>query len=815
MKKLLLPPLLLFTSLLLSQAKDDSLQLVISEPSIGKGIPYYQNFVSTQYDAHSQNWAACQSANGIMYFANTSGVLEYDGTTWRKILVANNSPALGLAIDSLGTLYVGAINEIGYLDADGNGLLDYISLREKLEDPDLQFGQVRKVHIVKNGIYFVSDGYLFFLDGSKNLKTIKLSDGKTTLSFQLKQKLYVLSKPTGLEEMKGTERVQIISPETFGDKSIYGVIPHSEGLLLATHEQGLFLWKDEKFIPFATEYINLFREAKIYCAKLLSNDEIAFGTRRMGVIIMNPKGKITTILNDQLGLLEGNVTNMFQDQQSGLWITFGNGISRVEYPSIFSTYGKNNGLKGVVNDCKRFDDKLYVLTSIGGFFLDSKIKDDGKMAFFEPIEGIDMQSWKLHPTKMGLLASTATGIYLIENNKAKKISEIGGRRLVSSMEDPNRIWIAREDGLFSIYYKDGDWFTEDYLKDYNDFTYILEAFENEDLWIGSYFNGVYRIRFSKDSWSNIIRDAPVIEHFDTLSGLPDMKSNRVFKVHDEILFTTKKGLYRFDDSSGKFVPNYLLGAKYADSTRWFSWVYEDNERNIWMHSGLTGTDEFVKGKIDEKGIFEYISTPFNRFASLTTIYGIYFGSNNQTFFYGPDGIIQYDGTIDKGYSLEIPAVVRKVTLNDSVLHWGFKENRSASLPYGKNSLTFEYSLASFDEVPKNNYQYQLVGFDTSWSDWTTESKKEYTNLSEGTYTFRIKGKNIYDLVSKEGIYHFEILPPWYRSWWAYLVYLLLFSGFLWGILKLRSRQLKAQNEALEKLIAVRTSEVQHQANQLK
>ena len=60
-----------------------------------------------------------------------------------------------------------------------------------------------------------------------------------------------------------------------------------------------------------------------------------------------------------------------------------------------------------------------------------------------------------------------------------------------------------------------------------------------------------------------------------------------------------------------------------------------------------------------------------------------------------------------------------------------------------------------------------------------------------------------------------ILPPWYRAWWAYALYLFLFMGFLSVTLKWRSQQLKAKNEALEKLVAVRTSEVQHQANQLK
>ncbi|NNE76675.1 MAG: response regulator [Pricia sp.] len=130
-------------------------------------------------------------------------------------------------------------------------------------------------------------------------------------------------------------------------------------------------------------------------------------------------------------------------------------------------------------------------------------------------------------------------------------------------------------------------------------------------------------------------------------------------------------------------------------------------------------------------------------------------------------------------------------------------------------MIFEYSIPNFDEVFANKYQFQLEGYETTWSDWTFGTKKEYTNLPEGNYRFRVRAKNIYNLISKEGYYHFQVLPPWYRSWVAYLIYVVLFAGFLWTILRLRSRQLKAKNEALEKLIDVRTSEVRHQANQLK
>ena len=71
---------------------------------------------------------------------------------------------------------------------------------------------------------------------------------------------------------------------------------------------------------------------------------------------------------------------------------------------------------------------------------------------------------------------------------------------------------------------------------------------------------------------------------------------------------------------------------------------------------------------------------------------------------------------------------------------------------------------------RDRYQYYLEGSEDGWSDWTTETKKDYTNLSGGNYTFRIRAKNIYGVISSEDSFSFKVLPPWYLSLWAYLLY---------------------------------------------
>nr|WP_299341185.1 ATP-binding protein [Allomuricauda sp.] len=781
-----------------------------------KGIPYFQNFTDSDYDAHVQNWAAAQLDNGMMYFANTRGILEFDGAKWRKISLVNNAPALGLAVNNSGTIYIGGINEIGYLDENASGFLEYVSLRNKLEDETLNFGAVRKVYAKRDGIYFIAQGYLLHLNSKGTLKTFDLSNNyKTTFGFSIGDKLYLSSGHNGLEEIQDGIRTSLFSASELQGNNIYGMNEISDGLLLSTYEQGLFLLKDGEMIPFATKHLDFFKEAKIYCTRKLSSGEIALGTRKKGVILINQRGEISGLLNESTGILNGNVTFIFEDRQNGLWLCMGNGISRVEYPSPFSQYNDLLGLKGTVNDCAYFEGSFYALTNTGGVFMDLEPSEQVEVKTFQPIAGMDMQSWRFLPIDGSLLACTAKGIFTIKDGKAIKISNIGGKRFTRSLLDPNRIWVGREDGIFSIYNQNGQWITEKKLTGYQDFTYVMEAMKNGNLWVGSLFNGIYKIEFPRGANDEIVRADPVIKHYDTLAGLPHMKSNRVFKVRDEIVFTTKNGLYSFDKETERFKPDLRLGEKYADSSRWFSWVYEDYKKNIWIHSGSSGTDEFVKGQVDKNGSFSYLSLPFNRFASSITVYDVYFGPGEQTFFHGPQGVVQYDGTLEKEYTSQISALLRKVTLNDSVMYWGLSQDRTPELSYGKNSLNFEYALPSYDDISKNRFQYMLDGYDESWSDWTHELDKEYTNLSEGSYNFLIRGKNVYGQISEPGGYRFQVLPPWYRTWWAYLGYLFAGVGIFTLLLKWRSHHLMAKNQALEKLIVAKTAEVSQQADQLR
>jgi signal transduction histidine kinase len=112
------------------------------------------------------------------------------------------------------------------------------------------------------------------------------------------------------------------------------------------------------------------------------------------------------------------------------------------------------------------------------------------------------------------------------------------------------------------------------------------------------------------------------------------------------------------------------------------------------------------------------------------------------------------------------------------------------------------------------YQYMLEGYDEDWSSLSDNTSAIFGNMYEGKYTFKVKALSPEGVWSKPIIYAFTILPPWWRTWWAYGSYVVAFGGCLWGFTHYRSRQLRAEKRLLEQKVSLRTAEVLQQKEEI-
>jgi len=150
---------------------------------------------------------------------------------------------------------------------------------------------------------------------------------------------------------------------------------------------------------------------------------------------------------------------------------------------------------------------------------------------------------------------------------------------------------------------------------------------------------------------------------------------------------------------------------------------------------------------------------------------------------------------------------------DSIIPFDFIPY-NLSLPYKANSISFDFAAIDPNFSKNTRYQYILEGFDKTWSPLSKSTNGNFGNLREGNYTFKLKALNPYGIWS-EMSYSFKVLPPWYRTWWAYALYVLLFASGIYLFIRWRTRALQKEKIVLEEKVTTRTAELKESLEHLK
>jgi signal transduction histidine kinase len=132
------------------------------------------------------------------------------------------------------------------------------------------------------------------------------------------------------------------------------------------------------------------------------------------------------------------------------------------------------------------------------------------------------------------------------------------------------------------------------------------------------------------------------------------------------------------------------------------------------------------------------------------------------------------------------------------------------LPYRHNNITFDFAAIEPARPYLLKYQYMLAGYDKEWSPVTDQTTTSFGNIHEGTYTFKLKAQSPDGVWSKPVTYTFRVLPPWWRTWWAYTLYVIVLLGGIWAFTRWRISALKKEKILLEEKVTMRTHELQEQ-----
>ncbi|MCC6411657.1 MAG: hypothetical protein IT270_08360 [Saprospiraceae bacterium] len=745
-----------------------------------------RNFPKKVYGAGTQNWDATQDKYGVMYWANNEGLLRYDGTFWTCLPVANNTIVRSVAIDKQGRIFVGAQSELGYFAPERNGKLTYHSLSGLLPEAQRNFEDVWDIVFSGDDVFFRTNKVVFqYSDGKLITHT---PGGELTALFSTLQGLLLqqdLNQILTFSNGKFQPFVQV--PEL--KSALTGYQQRTpDTLLLSSLKDGLFVLNGKNsFGRWVTAHDAMLRNNRIYCATSLPNGQWALGTSLEGLIVLDAKRRVFRHLTKKSGLQNTNILCVFDDQAGNLWLGLDNGIDCVVMDSPFTSIVPDGELQGTGYTAAMFQNQLYLGVSNGVYVAPwQKFYNPEQEPFFQKVPSTDGQVWSLNTIGNNLLLGHHEGAFRLSGNNAARLSSEPGAWTFVQLTGDYMLG-GNYNGLV-LYKKTGQgWEFKQKIEGLNESCRIMVKDADGSVWISHPYRGLYRI-----VWSDENKARPAVTFFNAANGLPSDLNNYVFQIAGKAVVATERGVYRFDPSGKKFVPdedfNRMLGNKFR-----VRYLREDSKGNVWYATsqevGMLRINDFGLKKEVTKKVFPELTGKL--VGGFEFIYPI---DEGNVIIGAEQGFIHYNAASTPGLDTVLHIILSNISAGgdrDSVLFDGgfpdFSPKDAPVLHAGMNNLYFSYSATDFKNPVYTQYRVQLVGHDRNWSEWSGETKRVYTSLTPGKYTFNVQARRKDGLESGIASYTFRIRPPWYASTVALVLYGFTILGFFAWLL-FRQRQ---------------------------
>lgn len=732
-----------------------------------------QNFGQEDYQSFIQTWSVAQDRRGMVYIGSNDGVLEFDGTRWRMIEIQH---ARHVAADSEGTIFVGADNEFGYLSPDSTGTMRYVSLARYVNERSKVFGYVLSICIMEDGVFFLTKSHLFRWS-SMQLREI-CPGFKFLKAFSAKGTLFIQEEQQGLMELKGDSLRQVPDAEIFKSVSTYFILEpnlsDTSKLIIGT-AAGLLKYDGITFQRFRTDADEFIQANRLQHGTRLRNNLIALSTTRGGVIIIDNEGRIHSVLDKSTGLNDARVHYVYQDRERGLWMALNKGAARYEIESPLSLFTRVPGLESGTAAIQRHKNILYASTGMGVYYL-QPASSAAARARFLPVEGISAPG--MHMLSVGelLFACTSEGLYEIRGNRARLVTSGVADCLYRSKFDSSKVFVGFKDGLGLLTIHDGKYTFAGKFPSINDYVRFIAEDADSTLWLGTYSHGVLNVRFSTDvpSQYSSLRSPVNIRKYSDVNGNAQSETF-VFDFQNKVFFSKNTGLFSFNTATETFIPDSTFGKEFADTlTAFGTRKGVDRYGNIWLRADVYGEKQIGVLRPQLNGTYAWQNLQLYRALDFDPIWTIYADEDapGVVWFGGAEGVLRYDSLSTIVHHDEYSSFIRSVNTNgDSMVFGGTEVSTFTTpvLPYEQNNISFEFSATSFDGIRETRFQYILEGLETDWSEWTKQPMKEYTLLPAGEYSFRVKAINSYGIHSKEAVFSFSILPPFWETWWFRLL----------------------------------------------
>lgn len=543
---------------------------------------------------------------------------------------------------------------------------------------------------------------------------------------------------------------------------------------------------------------------RTYSLNMQNEDVIYVGTWGGGLIRYNPKEEGSKqylhVANKTTSISHNIVYSMFKDKSGVFWIgTHGGGLNKMkETDNDFQFWTNNPNDPFSINsgriDKVFIDSKgiLWIGTYNGGL---NRIND-----------GMDRVIHYTHdPDQPGTISNDIINDISEDSRNNLLIATNSGLNRYNPLSDSFERWFS----------KDSDIPLPDQI------VYALQEDTDGTLWVGTYNGGLMHYDYKKDKADYYAND------YADPNSLSD---NLVYKIfidsYNNLWIGTNNGLNLFNRTTGNFI-RYFHNENdpYSLTDSCIQTIFEDSNFNLWIGTASGGLnkldretgrfshymkeDGLPSNKIlgileDHEGLL-WISTASNLtvftpedeyFQKVDEDDGIFAKEFAHGFSMGDRGENLYIGTTEGLYKISpggfsintyIPPVhLTSFRVFDEEVNYGksLQEVDEFELSYNDKFIAFEFASLDFVNPGKNQYAYKMEGFDEEWIYSGNRRYASYTNLPFGKYTFRVKGSNNDGIWNEQGVsVTINMIPPPWRTPWAYLIYLIAASFVIYLIIQ--------------------------------
>jgi len=720
-----------------------------------------RNYDKKEYNAANQIWSAASTSDGLTYFANNDGLLEFDGSNWRIYRMPGDLNVRSVFVDSTDRVYVGSYEEFGYWEKDEFGNLSYNSLSIQISEAQFHNDEIWRIIVQDELVYFQSFSEVFVYNGT-SISEIGFP-GSLVLLLEADNQLYVHYVNEGLYRIEGFKAHLVPGSVQLASDEIKVILPLDSGkLLIGAKAGGLFLYDGKSFEPLSSPVSQEIRDAEVNVGLKL-DQFFLIGTVTSGLYILSESGELIDHISEQSFLNNNTVLALSKDHVGNIWIGLDAGLSYMQLNSQVHLYVNPTVNIGSTYDAMIHKGQLYVGTNTGLYRFETKDR-----YFTNPklIAGSVGQVWSLFEFDNKLLCGHSNGTYLVVRDSLHLLSAINGGFHYVELSNNSKQKLALGTTYHTpVLYESVDGRVHErnrilgFIEPVPDFVIDYK----QEFWGKHTRKGV--IRFSLNPELTAVED---VEYMTSRYGLPPGSTVEI--VDGQVVFATGNLIYTYDYLNDSILSYDWLNAgleEYRSSQK----IIKAGHKNYWFINndqiGMYNVDtDTVQGifslDLDMLGV-----SLVKKFPNIATL---------------NDSI--YLVNLEEGFGIVTIPHVPKKTLpelffrhvaagNEKITYYlpNHSEGSESVLKSKNNTISFTFSSASHNQNAK--FRYRLKGLSSDFTEWSINTIVKYERLNPGTYAFEVQARDIYGSSSDLQVYPFTVNRVWYATQGASIAYVLV------------------------------------------